>query len=93
MERLQGRTAVVTGAASGIGLAVVEAFVVEGMHVVMADVDEPALAGVAPRLVAEGAEVHPTSPGSVPTPRPSTRCSACRTGCGPSSKRPARRSG
>jgi 3-hydroxybutyrate dehydrogenase len=40
MEQLEGRTAVVTGAASGIGLAVVEAFAGAGMHVVMADVDE-----------------------------------------------------
>ena len=43
MERLEGRTAVVTGAASGIGLAIVEAFVGEGMRVVMADVDEESL--------------------------------------------------
>ena len=45
MERLDGRVAVVTGAASGIGLAIVEAFVAAGMRVVMADVDE---AGVDP---------------------------------------------
>ncbi len=32
-----------TGAASGIGLALVEAFVAEGMRVVMADIDEAAL--------------------------------------------------
>jgi NAD(P)-dependent dehydrogenase (short-subunit alcohol dehydrogenase family) len=37
------RVAVVTGAASGIGLALVEAFVAEGMKVVMADIDETAL--------------------------------------------------
>ena len=40
MEQLENRTAVVTGAASGIGLAIAEAFVGEGMRVIMADVDE-----------------------------------------------------
>ena len=38
-----GRVAVVTGAASGIGLGLAERFVAEGMRVVMADVEEPAL--------------------------------------------------
>jgi NAD(P)-dependent dehydrogenase (short-subunit alcohol dehydrogenase family) len=42
--------AVVTGAASGIGLALVEAFVAEGMHVVMADIDESALEAEARRI-------------------------------------------
>ena len=36
MEKLQGRVAVVTGAASGIGLALAERFAAEGMKVVMA---------------------------------------------------------
>ena len=40
MDQFAGRTAVVTGAASGIGLSIVEAFAAEGMRVVMADVDE-----------------------------------------------------
>lgn len=39
MEELQGRVAVVTGGAGGIGRALCEAFVAEGMHVVVADVD------------------------------------------------------
>lgn len=43
MERLEGRVAVVTGAASGIGYALAERFLVEGMQVVLADVEEPAL--------------------------------------------------
>ena len=50
MERLSGRIAVVTGAASGIGLAVVEAFLAEGMRVVMADRDETRLNAEADRL-------------------------------------------
>jgi NAD(P)-dependent dehydrogenase (short-subunit alcohol dehydrogenase family) len=57
MEQLEGRTAVVTGAASGIGLAVAEAFIAEGMRVVMADIDEESLRSHAARLTDRGAEV------------------------------------
>jgi len=57
MDRFEGRTAVVTGAASGIGLAVAEAFVAEGMRVVMTDIDGPSLEGHATRLSDSGAEV------------------------------------
>ncbi|CAM5240702.1 3-phenylpropionate-dihydrodiol/cinnamic acid-dihydrodiol dehydrogenase [Streptomyces violarus] len=39
-RRLVGRTAVVTGAGSGIGLATVRRLAAEGAHVVCADVDE-----------------------------------------------------
>jgi NAD(P)-dependent dehydrogenase (short-subunit alcohol dehydrogenase family) len=49
--------AVVTGAASGIGLAIVEAFVGEGMRVAMADLDEERLRAHATRLSGAGAEV------------------------------------
>jgi NAD(P)-dependent dehydrogenase (short-subunit alcohol dehydrogenase family) len=58
MRQLEGRTAVVTGAAGGIGLAIVEAFVAEGMYVVMADMDEQRLGAEATRLRDEGADVH-----------------------------------
>jgi NAD(P)-dependent dehydrogenase (short-subunit alcohol dehydrogenase family) len=57
MDQLEGRTAVVTGAASGIGLAVVEAFVAAGMRVVMADIDEDNLGAHASRLADDGADV------------------------------------
>lgn len=57
MRELRGRVAVVTGAASGIGLAVVEAFVDEGMRVVMVDIDEGRLATHAARLRGGGAAV------------------------------------
>ena len=52
IQQLHGRVAVVTGAASGIGLAMVEAFLVEGMSVVLSDVDGDALAGQVDRLSA-----------------------------------------
>ena len=50
MERLEGRVAIVTGAASGIGLAVTEAFLAEGMRVVMTDINEGPLQEHADRL-------------------------------------------
>jgi NAD(P)-dependent dehydrogenase (short-subunit alcohol dehydrogenase family) len=42
MQRLQDRVAVITGAASGIGLAAARRMAAEGAHVVVADVDERA---------------------------------------------------
>ena len=55
MQDLAGRTAVVTGAASGIGLALTERFVAAGMSVVLADIEEETLAREAARLESEGA--------------------------------------
>jgi NAD(P)-dependent dehydrogenase (short-subunit alcohol dehydrogenase family) len=57
MEQLASRVAVVTGAASGIGLGLVERFVAEGMKVVMADIERPALERESARLIDAGAEV------------------------------------
>lgn len=58
LQELEGKIAVVTGAASGIGLALTERFVAEGMRVVMADVEEPRLVGEASRLASSGADVY-----------------------------------
>ena len=38
--RLDGKTAIITGGANGIGLAACERFAQEGAHVIMADFDE-----------------------------------------------------
>lgn len=43
MQQIEGRVAVVTGAASGIGRAMADTFADAGMKVVLSDVDEPAL--------------------------------------------------
>jgi NAD(P)-dependent dehydrogenase (short-subunit alcohol dehydrogenase family) len=59
MKTLEGRTAVVTGAASGIGLGMTEAFASRGMKVVMADVEEAALLREADRLTRANFEVDP----------------------------------
>lgn len=55
----EGRVAVVTGAASGIGLGLSERFAAEGMRVVMADVEEAALKAAADRVAEGGGEVLP----------------------------------
>lgn len=39
MKEFKGKTAIVTGAASGIGLVVARGFVAEGMQVAMADLE------------------------------------------------------
>jgi NAD(P)-dependent dehydrogenase (short-subunit alcohol dehydrogenase family) len=58
MERLQGRVAVVTGAASGIGLALSERFAAEGMKVVMADIEAAALQSASAAVRAKAPAVH-----------------------------------
>ena len=50
MEQLSDRVAVVTGGASGIGLALARAFLAEGMKVVVADVEKRALDTAAEEL-------------------------------------------
>ena len=56
-----GRVAFVTGAASGIGLAIAEAMAENGAKVVMADQDGAAVAREAARLGAEGCAVDPVA--------------------------------
>ena len=53
MREFAGKTAVVTGGASGIGLAMVERFASEGMNVVLADIQEDALEAQVQRLEQE----------------------------------------
>ena len=59
MKHLAGRAAIVTGAASGIGLAIAEAFAAEGLRVLMADLSGDAVEAAASRLRESGADARP----------------------------------
>jgi NAD(P)-dependent dehydrogenase (short-subunit alcohol dehydrogenase family) len=50
MDQFEGKVAVVTGAASGIGFALAEAWLREGCRVVLADIEKPALEAAHERL-------------------------------------------
>lgn len=52
--RLQGRTVIVTGGASGIGAALCEGFAAEGANAVIADIDLEAAQALAERITAAG---------------------------------------
>lgn len=57
MKSLAGKTAVVTGAGSGIGAALAGALTDEGMRVVLADIEQKALESVVDALHERGAQV------------------------------------
>jgi NAD(P)-dependent dehydrogenase (short-subunit alcohol dehydrogenase family) len=57
MQNLSGKTAVVTGAGSGMGRAFAERFAAAGMKVVLADVEVPKLDEAVSDLAATGAQV------------------------------------
>ncbi|MEU7031824.1 SDR family NAD(P)-dependent oxidoreductase [Streptomyces sp. NPDC046275] len=57
MELREGQVAVVTGAASGIGLAMARRFAAEGLVVVLGDVEEAPLARAAEELMDGGAQI------------------------------------
>lgn len=59
MKELKDKVAVVTGAASGIGLALAERFLEEGMRVVMADIEAAPLEAAAARVDPSGERVLP----------------------------------
>jgi NAD(P)-dependent dehydrogenase (short-subunit alcohol dehydrogenase family) len=56
MHEVAGRVAVVTGAASGIGLALARRFGAAGMKVVLADIEQDPLDEAVAKLVADGVE-------------------------------------
>ena len=57
MKEFKGKVAVITGGASGIGRAIAERCVQEGMKVVLADVEEASLAQAEAELKALGGSV------------------------------------
>jgi NAD(P)-dependent dehydrogenase (short-subunit alcohol dehydrogenase family) len=57
VKDLRDRVAVVTGAASGIGLAIAHAFADEGMKLVLADIEQEPLAAAAVEIEAGGVDV------------------------------------
>ncbi|MFW6092577.1 MAG: SDR family NAD(P)-dependent oxidoreductase [Pseudomonadota bacterium] len=72
MREFQGKTAVVTGGASGIGLCLCQVFLNKGMNVVVADIEAPALdqaiddlSDIGPEVV--GVQTDVTSSASVGT--------------------------
>jgi NAD(P)-dependent dehydrogenase (short-subunit alcohol dehydrogenase family) len=58
VETFEGRGAVITGGASGIGFASAQEFTRRGARVVLADIDQVGLDEAVERLRADGAEAH-----------------------------------
>lgn len=57
MQDFAGKTAVVTGGASGIGLGMTRALAARGMNLVVGDLDEAAMAGVAEEVSGHGSNI------------------------------------
>jgi NAD(P)-dependent dehydrogenase (short-subunit alcohol dehydrogenase family) len=57
MDEFAGKVAVITGGASGIGLATAKRFAREGMNVVLADIEQAALDRAVPEVSALGVDV------------------------------------
>ena len=58
MKEFEGKTAVITGGASGIGRAIAERCAKEGMNIVLADIEEKALTDTKKELETKGASVY-----------------------------------
>ena len=56
MNDFEGKVAVITGAASGIGFALAEIFAQQGMKIVLADIEAAALASAVAQIQGTGAE-------------------------------------
>ncbi|UCH43606.1 MAG: SDR family NAD(P)-dependent oxidoreductase [Dehalococcoidales bacterium] len=57
MQEFKDRVAVITGAASGIGLSLAERCINEGMKVVLADIEESVLISIEREMTSQGARV------------------------------------
>jgi NAD(P)-dependent dehydrogenase (short-subunit alcohol dehydrogenase family) len=57
VQEFEGKTAVITGGASGMGLSMAESFAREGMNIVLADVEESALKSATEGIEGLGASV------------------------------------
>ena len=68
MDGLEGKTAFITGAASGIGLAMANAFAGAGMRLALADIEPEPLLEAASGLKTRGAETlwNSMSPAAMP---------------------------